>query len=31
MLVYDAHGPTHQGKGDRAWVRRADSLLRKLG
>jgi len=31
VLSDDAHGPAYQRKRDRVWVRRARSLLRKLG
>jgi len=31
VLADDAHGPAYQRKRDRVWVRRARSLMRKLG
>ena len=31
VLADDAHGPAYQRKRDRVWVRRAKSLMRKLG
>ncbi len=31
VLADDAHGPAYQRKRNRVWVRRARSLLRKLG
>ena len=31
VLADDAHGPTYQRKRDRVWVRRARSLMRKVG
>ena len=31
VLADDAHGPAYQRKRDRVWVRRARSLMRKIG
>ncbi|HEY5481480.1 MAG TPA: tetratricopeptide repeat protein, partial [Verrucomicrobiae bacterium] len=31
VLADDAHGPAYQRRRDRVWVRRARSLMRKVG